>query len=1370
MFALGPSNMHIRAVKVAWLSLICVLCYAGASRAANRSDSIVFDNNWISSSDYRYIALDQIQQQIFLAWPSLDRIDVLATSDYHLIHSIAVPSPSSVDISPDGTTLAVATSSAHILFFSTSTYAKTNDLVFPESALGVSAFVYTANGNAIIRADEGLSTGGGITVYWNHSTNAFIGEPNALAGSGAQSGTYQTTGPIARSGDYTRIMLGDATSAGVVQVIDGNTGNILQQFSFFGAYIIGLAANNNASRYAICAGGLIVMDGSFNEIYQDEANCIGMTFSADGNVLYRDSSVNNSPVTQAIDMTTFSIRNTINNFNTSASFATQWGGADSTGMVYGLDPFDASTGGSIVSTTIFEAVDTTTSSTPALSNPGDALQIAHVVGNIGSPQGGDVIALICAGVDDVSASSVSVTIGGTAATNVSVLPMGYIYSQTLANLRLVELTTPSGTPGLADITIHAGGASFTMPQSFQYAQSRTVFKFSSSPTFLLYDSARQKLYASLGSQVEVIDPVEQQTLSPIIPAGAVAASQFSGLSLSPDGNRLYVADSGANLIHIIDLNSPGSTTTINPGTAVGSSLPISPGRVFESASGKIIGSSASGGLLFSIDRTTGSGSWLHDQFGNQIFGEAWNSASAGRYIFLESCGGGLLTDGLVSNCVSLWDDATSQYIYSRDLTQDFEEAAANEDGTDIVVGGSTPGIGDSYPEIVDSNLNTMGLIKNHFDAPLPTGTPSFYLHPSGALLYKAGSFMVSGPNPFADLVEIDDIHQYQPAGIIVFPEPFLTSYAPFTNHYLTSDNTGRYFFGVTQSGISMIELSTLPLSIGNVQPSFGQPSGGENVTIRGSGFEVGAQATIGGAQAQTTFIDEDTLSVIMPALASGYQDVTITNSGGGSYTLPVGFQVIDASAVPTITGFSPTQLAVGPGIGGFDTSLSITIVGTNFAPYDAVEIDGEPIDSAFIDASNIQATIPATFTGKTGLISFTVVSPYSGDSNAMSLPMVNPVPVIDYLSPESIATGSTSTNLGVYGTGFVAGSIIQWNGQNLTTSLNGGETSAGQEVLTAVVPGDLLETTGNPTITVFNPQPGGGLSNTVAESVAPAAPLVNFPASITFGPTLLTTTATQSFELVNLGTGNYTMSSLSTSPGPFTASGTCTNLPPTGLYACAIQIQFAPTAAGAANATLMITDNMAGSPHTIPISGTGTTATAAPNVSISVAQGSNSATVTPGQTATYNITASDGGNGYTGTANITCTGAPVGANCKVSPSTVNIGMTPSPFTVTVTTTGASLAFQNPISGDRFLAATLLFTLAGLMLLQQRTKKALLPWVALIALLACGCGGGSNATSPGAGGSSGTSTSATPAGTYSLTVQATTANNAQTSVLLSLQVQ
>jgi hypothetical protein len=981
-----------------------------------------------------------------------------------------------------------------------------------------------------------------------------------------------------------------------------------------------------------------------------------------------------------------------------------------------------------------------------------------------------------------------------------------------------------------------------------------VFPFPTNPNFLLYDSFRQKLYAAHKDQVEVIDPIAQQVLTPLVPAsGKLANSQFAGLSLSPDGNRLYIADAGANLIHMLDLSSPGAGTTFNAGPAVGTS---SPGRVFETSSGRLVGSDVNA-AVFTIDRTSGKGGPLIDQFGNKAGGFAWGSTNKGEFIFLGA-------GGLISGEIGLWNDVASQYAVSRDWTEGYPEAATNEDGTAIIVGGSTPGILDLFPEIADFNLNTMGLIQNHFDMSMPQGTPSLLLHPSGALLYKAGSSPLSGGiTPFAR-VEIDDVHQFQPAATIAFPESFITSYTPSTDHMLATDNTGRYIFGVTQSGISIMVLSTIPLSIGNLQPDFGQPNGGQTVTIRGSGFQAGAMASIGGVQVATLFVDEDTLTATVPALPSGWQNITVTNIDGVSYTLSGAFQVLGTTPTPTITGFSPAVFSAESDIPGFDKPLTVTILGSGFASYDTVEVNGLATDSSFIDASDIQATIPAAFTGQTGPITFTVSSPYTGSSNTMSLPLVNPVPAIDYTLPGALVTGSPSIQLFVYGTGFVAASVVQWNGQALSTTLNGGETASGDELLVASVPSSLLANAGTAIIAVFNPLPGGGTSNAFSEEISFAQPLVSYPARINFGQVLLNTTTTQTVQLTNSGSASYTIISVLINSVAFSAqANSCVGI--TIVNICNIQVQFSPTAAGAANATLTIIDNMAGSPHNIPVSGTGTqtlvpvptitlinsldqtvsatvygnakvggatvpatawieygtdpalasyvqsasspftgdsnlslpltslnpattyaarlavqtsggtgrsairlfaTIAAPPSVVLAAATGaSNLATVSAGQTATYLLTASDGGSGYIGTATLTCSGTPIGATCSVNPTKVNIALNPSPFTVTVTTTAPSTASLSNFSGDFFLVFGFCLGLGTFALGVKRHSFNFAICLAALALFTFACG----STPPPSTVIGPPPPAATPSGTYFITVNASTGGGDQTSQLLTLTV-
>jgi len=139
--------------------------------------------------------------------------------------------------------------------------------------------------------------------------------------------------------------------------------------------------------------------------------------------------------------------------------------------------------------------------------------------------------------------------------------------------------------------------------------------------------------------------------------------------------------------------------------------------------------------------------------------------------------------------------------------------------------------------------------------------------------------------------------------------------------------------------------------------------------VRGSGFTSGAVASFGGLQAATTFIDENTLTAVLPALPPGWQDATVSNSNGDSYTARSLFQVLGGQPTPAITGFSPASGTVGIS----ENPIEITILGSGFADYDAVEINGEPVESAFVNSTSIQATIPYWLTGKTGSVPFTVV-------------------------------------------------------------------------------------------------------------------------------------------------------------------------------------------------------------------------------------------------------------------------------------------------------------------------------------------------------------------------------------------------------------
>jgi len=118
---------------------------------------------------------------------------------------------------------------------------------------------------------------------------------------------------------------------------------------------------------------------------------------------------------------------------------------------------------------------------------------------------------------------------------------------------------------------------------------------------------------------------------------------------------------------------------------------------------------------------------------------------------------------------------------------------------------------------------------------------------------------------------------------------------------------------------------------------------------------------------------------------------------------------------------------------------------------------------------------------------------------------------------------------------------------------------------------------------------------------------------------------------------------------------------------CTISATFKPTATGNRAASVTITDDASGSPQTVSLSGVGT------DFTVDVAAGgSNTATITAGQTAAYNLQVTPV-SGFNGTVALSCSGAPSEATCTPSVTSVTPnGNAASAFAVNVTTTALSI--------------------------------------------------------------------------------------------------
>ena len=208
------------------------------------------------------------------------------------------------------------------------------------------------------------------------------------------------------------------------------------------------------------------------------------------------------------------------------------------------------------------------------------------------------------------------------------------------------------------------------------------------------------------------------------------------------------------------------------------------------------------------------------------------------------------------------------------------------------------------------------------------------------------------------------------------------------------------------------------------------------------------------------------------------------------------------------------------------------------------------------------------------------------------------------------------------------------------------------------------------------------------------APGVNLsPTSLSFGnQNVGTTSAAQTVTLTNNGTAALTINSISvagTNPGDFAESDNCPISPSTlAVNAnCTLSVTFTPSANGARSASVTITDNAAGSPQSIALSGTGVTPT--PGVSLNPTNLNFGNQTVGTSSAAQKVTLTNNGTAALTISSITLTGTNTSDftqtnTCPISPNTLAINGT---CTISVT-------FSPTASGARSASVSVSDNAAG----------------------------------------------------------------------------
>ncbi len=247
------------------------------------------------------------------------------------------------------------------------------------------------------------------------------------------------------------------------------------------------------------------------------------------------------------------------------------------------------------------------------------------------------------------------------------------------------------------------------------------------------------------------------------------------------------------------------------------------------------------------------------------------------------------------------------------------------------------------------------------------------------------------------------------------------------------------------------------------------------LTIRGANFLTTSVVNFNGGALLTTFTSATQLTAVVPASAiasAGTAGVSVTNPAPGGISNVANFTIAPPPAPPPmITTIVPNSAVAG------GATFTLTINGANFLAASTVNFNGAPLVTTFVSATQLTAPVPASAIVSTGTVVVSVTNPAPGGTSNLADFIItvgfNPAPIISSLSPSGAPASGPAFHLWIYGSNFVPGSVVRWNGSDRQTTVVDAST------VTAQIPATDIAAAGSVAITVFNPAPAGGSSDTV---------------------------------------------------------------------------------------------------------------------------------------------------------------------------------------------------------------------------------------------------------------------------------------------------
>ncbi len=489
-------------------------------------------------------------------------------------------------------------------------------------------------------------------------------------------------------------------------------------------------------------------------------------------------------------------------------------------------------------------------------------------------------------------------------------------------------------------------------------------------------------------------------------------------------------------------------------------------------------------------------------------------------------------------------------------------------------------------------------------------------------------------------------------------------------------------------------------------------SGPVAVAVNGTNFVSGSAVLVGGTSRAATYTSATRLTFTLTTAdltTAGTLPVVVANPGPGGGSSPASTITV-ANPQPGSISVSPTTI-----VAGTTTPVTVAVSGSSFVASSSVLVNGKSRSTSSVTSTSLTFVLSATDLATPGTLTIAVGNPLPGGgvTAAVSIVLSNPVPGTIAVSPASVAVAAVPSLLSISGSNFEPGVRVLVNGSARATTL----------LSTTQITAQLLAAdqaaTGTLAVSVTNPTPGGGTSNTVQ------LPVVNpVPGTLTLSPSGSTAGATVPLTVAIAGSGFVQATVVQVNGNPRTTAFVSAILLTTQLtvadQATAVDLPisvFTPAPGGGTSAavtfhvqnpvpviaSLAPSAVLAGTSATTSITVTGSRFVTGAVVSVngivhattfasatSLALNLSVAEQATGGVLSLTVTNPSPGGGFSNVATIAVNNPAPGSAITVSPSSIPVGTT-TPTTVTVSGTafvrGAAVTVAGVAHTASYVSAT-----------------------------------------------------------------------------------